>query len=100
LTNFIHASQLRGTILIKSAFRFFRYHRFYTRNMTISYQGISTCAHLSVISSTAFSTLCTVAWSAKGLTFLSGKATARNKVTFFGGGTVRITAAACLNTCN
>ena len=73
---------------------------FYTRNMTISYQRISAGAHLSVISGTAFSTLSTVAWSAKGLTFLSGKTTARNKVTFLCGGTVRIATAACLNTCN
>ena len=68
--------------------------------MTISYQRISAGAHLSVISGTAFSTLSTVAWSAKGLTFLSGKTTARNKVTFLCGGTVRIATAACLNTCN
>ena len=68
--------------------------------MAISYQGIFASAHLSVISGTTFSSRSTIAWSAKRLTFLSGKATARDKVTFLCGGTVRIAAASCLNTCN
>ena len=71
-----------------------------TRNMAISYQRISAGANLSVVSGTTFSTLNTVAWSAKRLTFLSSKTTARNKVTYFSGSTIRITSAACLNACN
>ena len=68
--------------------------------MAISYQWIFASAHLSVISGTTFSSRSTIAWSAKRLAFLSGEATAWDKVTFFCGGTVRITAAPCFNTCN
>ena len=70
------------------------------RYMAISNQRISAGANLSVISGTTFSTLSTVAWSAKRLTFFSGETTARNKVTFFSGGTIRIATTACLNACN
>ena len=71
-----------------------------TRYMAISNQRISAGANLSVISGTTFSTLSTVAWSAKRLTFFSGETTARNKVTFFSGSTIRIATTACLNACN
>ena len=118
--SFSHAGELWRAVSINSAFWFFWYHSWKTcilrvrvlkgpkllpltlntRHMAISYQRISAGANLSVISGTAFSTLSTVAWSAKRLTFLSGKTTARNKVTYFSASTVRITTTACLNACN
>ena len=52
---------------------------------------------LPVVFGSTVSTKSTVARIAKGLAFSPCETTARNKVTFFSGGTISVAAASCLN---
>ena len=69
----------------------------YTRYIAISNHGMPASTSLPVVFGSTVSTKSTVARIAKGLAFSPCKTTARNKVTFFSGGTISVAAASCLN---
>ena len=69
----------------------------YTCCITISLQWESAGARFPMIFGSTVCTKGTVAWIAKGLTFLPGVATARNKTAFLISGTIIVLAATSLN---